>query len=579
MVETCRAIYTEKTQCRDCYKCVRECPVKAIRVRDSSAVVDHTLCIFCGKCVHVCPSHAKKVRDDIARAERLIRTKSRVIVSLAPSYPVYFTMTERELVSRFRQKGVAEVSETAIGAGIVAKRQQELISSQEYGCISSACPVIVELVEKYYPQLSNSVSPLHSPMCAHAAYLRSLRENSDCGIIFIGPCIAKKEEADRYSGLVDVALTFEEAEQWLHGISASADGDRLHDSVFYPAASGYAAVFPLDGGMISAMSSSSDTVSVRYACQSGTESVIDSLKHFSKAAMPRVFCEYLACHGGCINGPGMVRKRSVVENRIRIVTQAQEQTGGTFTLSDELIARPQESPCGSTGGGTDRKKAVITDAMIEETLVSIGKGNVGDRKDCGGCGYNTCRDFAAACIRGTAEAEMCVTEMRKIAQRKAHVLMKTIPLGIVIIDAQMTIIECNTRFLSLFGDFPEESLDDLVESVPGVAVGKFCTLPPLSEFSEPHLVSGAETIEHGGRILNCQYFTVQPGRLFGALFQDITLPAIHRDTVIRKAQDVIRKNLESTQKIAGLLGETAAETEIILNSLIDAFDAKKNGGV
>ena len=567
-----RAIYTENTQCRDCYKCVRACPVKAIRVKNSSAVVDHDLCIFCGKCVDICPASAKKVRNDIHRADKLIAEKKHVIVSLAPSFTAWFRGNKEDIIAKFKDKGVAEVSETALGAEIVADSENRIYESTRKGTISSACPVIVQLVIQYYPEFADNLSTLHSPMCAHAKYLRALNKDDDIGIIFAGPCIAKKEEADQNSDLIDVALTFEELEVWLNSNNAVEKTCYNKELKFYPCESGNSSLFPIDGGMIATMAAANKTLSTGYITQSGVVSIIEELNSFKKnGELPEIFYEYLACQGGCINGPAIPKKISTAEKRISVISYTKEYENSHISCDSFDIVNHNRKI-------SEVKPACDDEMIIENALAELGKADQADRKDCGGCGYNTCRDFACAFIEGKAEKEMCVTEMRKLAQKKANVLMTTIPLGVAIVDTDLSIVECNRQFLEVFSDIPSEITDEMLIAVRGIPFADFSTerifYPQDEQKQKQHM-----TIEHKGTVISCRSFVIQKGLLFGALFQDITSPSIHRETIIRKAEDVIRKNLESTQKIAGLLGENAAETEIILKSLIDAFDTRKNQGV
>ncbi|MDZ7793052.1 MAG: [Fe-Fe] hydrogenase large subunit C-terminal domain-containing protein [Spirochaetia bacterium] len=460
------AIYTEKTECRDCYKCVRECPVKAIRVKNSSAMIDHDRCIFCGRCVHVCPASAKRVRRDLPRAQQLLKLKQRVFVSLAPSFPVYFTASAEQLIDAFQQLGCAGVSETALGADTITSLQNQHIaetsppgassaSGSSSVLFSSACPPVVELIRKYFPDMTENLVPLHSPMVAHGLLLRKFY-GEDIGIVFVGPCIAKKHEADQYPDIIDVALSFEEANQWLKaaGINMPQQAEAVPPSAFspdpifafVPFRAGAAQLFPIEGGMKTAMERSSSAPDAVFV-QSGIHAIQNSLEAYSRyTGTTRSFCELLACSGGCIDGCGFSSDLPLAERHQKVVASA-ESTAQTAEASEQIIWKvPRENYYRSYSRAPADDTNKYSDQEILEALRRLDKSHPEDLKNCGGCGYNTCRDFAAAWLAGMAEKEMCVTEMRKMAQRKANALIRKIPLGIALINNEEKIVECNARF-------------------------------------------------------------------------------------------------------------------------------------
>ena len=554
------AIYTEKTQCRDCYKCIRRCPVKAIRVEESSATIDHELCIFCGRCVSICPAGAKKVRNDLPRARQLLALKKRVYLSLAPSFPVAWRKDPRRLVGAFEALGFAGVSETALGAELVAAAETERFAGAPSSTISSACPSVRVLTTRYFPAAAGALSPLPSPMVAHARLLR-LWYGDEIGVVFVGPCIAKKMEADRYPELIDAALTFEEAQTWL--ASEQLTDDTARESDFTPYRPGEAALFPAEGGMLRAMENCAAPAGNRIS-QSGCAPIMDTLKNFSQLQDTESFLELLACEGGCINGPGIGSQKPAILRRGCISAPA--PSGRTATAS-----RPQVELSDLRWSLAPPRTARREEREIERALAGLGKASPEDRKECGGCGYDTCREFAIAFLDGKAEKEMCVTEMRRLAQHKASALLHTIPMGVVLVDAAMKIVECNRVFLQLFAELPFPADRKTLARAEGQSIARF--LPDLDLF-HLHLErpgTAERILKAGKKVVRGTFFQIRGGSLVGAVFQDITVPAVKRETVVRKAEEVIRKNLESVQQIAGLLGENAAETEIILNSLINSF--------
>lgn len=586
-------IYTELTECRDCYKCVRACPVKSIQVKDARAVVVRDRCISCGRCVDTCPAHAKKIRDDIAVAQHLIRTRKRVIVSLAPSYASEFSEAPDAVLVALRNLGFSDISETAIGASLVSAAVDRHI--KEHGScswISTACPSVVELVYRYHPELIPNLSPVPSPLQCHSAYLRYLYGN-DIGIVFIGPCIAKKVEADNSPGFPDVALTFRELRNWFtaEGVDlADMQSGQLTDEALgcmVPALAGESTLYPIEGGMVASFGIGKNVFQDQAISVSGVEYVMETLTDLQNTAIieQTPFLELLNCEGGCINGPAKSNFRSSAVSKAsaaRFTRLRLEEKQPVFTAPADYVQQMLEEGYGLldvTEPGTfiplheiRKGDGSITETAIAQALIDLGKTSLGDELNCGGCGYNSCRDMAIAYLEGMAEPEMCVTKMRKLAQSKIDVLLRTLPMGVVIVDRDLAIADCNSAFLSLFADLDGELGKAAMDRVVGLPLKRF--VPFHGEFAQQFDNPGYPCqyrLHYKGKFLKVTFFTIENHRLVGAMFQDITTPTIRRETVVKKADAVIQKSLETVQQIASLLGENAAETEIMLNSLIDAF--------
>ena len=576
-------IYTEITSCRDCYKCVRSCPVKAIQIKDGHAMIIKDRCIYCGRCVHVCPNSAKKVREDADRVKLAISSGRRVICSLAPSYASEFPGQGRELLTALKKLGFSAVSETAIGAALVTQAL-DIYASEHDGkapFIGTACPAVVELVKKYYPDDVEKLAPVPSPLQTHSAYLRHIY-NEDLVIVFIGPCIAKKMEADMTPGFPDLALTFNELRAWLDEEGIDLSAIEAEDVDFIPARAGTSTIYPIEGGQIASSKLWGDRAFGSGALAfSGIDQVMSALQDGS-CGLP--FLELLACDGGCVNGPATrdsvsmaSRKKAATEHTIRRLDEPALFTGdeefARLLLEKGYSILHTEAP-GNEGGF--RKKHTEDD--IRRALVDLGKLTKADELNCGGCGYNTCREMAIAYLDGMAEIEMCVTKMRKEAESKVDVLLRTIPTGVVIVDSDLQIADCNKLFLGLFGDMEDGFVDQsILQMVKGLPLERF--VPFADKFRDQFYLShpGQYRVHFKDKYLRVTFFLVETKRLLGALFEDITTPTIRRETVVKKAEDVIQKSLETVQQIASLLGENAAETEIMLNSLIDAFSVHGTG--
>ncbi len=571
-------IYTEVTSCRDCYKCVRACPTKSIQIKDGHAMVIKDRCTFCGKCVHVCPNNAKKIRDDVSRVKLALSSGKTAICSIAPSFSSEFRGQEEKLLYALKLLGFTYVSETAIGAHLVSQAIDKYIDSHDGKCswIGTACPSVVELVKKYYPESVDRLAPIPSPLQVHSAYLRKLY-GQDIIIVFIGPCVAKKHEADSNPGYPDFALTFTELKRWLSSADIDLDTLEVKEKVeFVPSKAGMSSLYPIEGGQINTSRHwSKDPIHPRAVALSGMDQVLSALGDRHE---PTAFLELLGCDGGCVNGPGTDRDYSIAfrKKASSDYTVKRLSNDNLFKGDDEFASLILEKGYGIIGAGQPGKEdsfhKTYSEDDIKRALVDLGKLSKADELNCGGCGYSTCREMAVAYLDGMAEIEMCVTKMRKEAQSKVDVLLRTIPMGVVIVDSDLKIADCNIQFLDLFGDMEEGFIDQsMLSLVRGLPVERF--VPFADKFRDQFFLShpGSYRMHFKDKFIRVTFFLVEKKRLLGAMFDDITNPTIKRETVVKKAEDVIQKSLETVQQIASLLGENAAETEIMLNSLIEAF--------
>ncbi len=559
-------IYTRKTECQDCYKCVRGCPVKAIKIEDGYASIISELCVLCGYCVDVCPNGAKQVRDDVPSAKRLLAERERVIVSLAPSFITEFPdLRPGQLIAAIRKLGFFGVSETAMGAEQVSAHVGSLLerSSGEV-FISTACPTAVEYLRKFEPRYAQYLTDFLSPLLAHARLLRQ-HYGQEIGVVFVGPCVAKKLESDTHPELVEIVLTFEDLRRWLE--EAQIDVETLRekgDDVFIPQRSRDGALYPIEGGMIASIQGQKQGKLPTHFIQ------FSGIRRFSNALSgvedlrpkENLFVELLACLGGCINGPKSRNRISTVCKNYQIAHYAEPAAEVAASELDITEAyEPDPVP-----------HLEISDDRLREALRQVGKVSEADELNCGGCGYNLCRDFARAIIEGKAELVMCVSYMRSLAQKKAHILIQKMPSAVVIIDQNMKMIECNPIFAKLFG--PGDCADEY-QSARQLEGEMLESVMPFYRLFQSVLRSGEDLIEkdlrYKGRILHAMVFTIEKHSLVGALFEDITKPAMQREQIIKRTRHVIQQNLTTVQKIAYLIGENAAESEIILNSIVESF--------
>lgn len=569
-------LYTIKNNCQDCYKCVRRCPVKAIKIEDGSAMIVPDLCIACGTCYRVCPAKAKQARNDLTRAKHLVQSGKDVYVSLAPSWITEFEGVSREqMIAAIRRLGFRGVSETALGAeevsaniaGLLDKAANEApqVSAANRLFISTACPAVVEYINKYVPERTANLTKLTSPLLAHCRLLKTAL-GKDIEVIFIGPCIAKKIEADRHPDLLSLSLSFTDLRQWLKDENIVLKD--IHTSVFdkfvmSKAEEGVA--YPVEGGMIETLKPYEQSQKAYLMQITGIENIKRELKNIREEALDRpIFIECLACEGGCVNGPCTSSKKSGLEKRVEILKESDfsglagkrsPSVDITLDYASEAIVQPEHDE-------TD----------IKRVLASIGKYSIEDEINCGGCGYNTCRNFAKALLDGKAEPEMCVSHMKQQAQRKANALLRCIPSPIVIANARLSIMEYNDKFVETFWNEDEHADIYDQNNLHGADLRDFINFTNLFSASlDLEQDIHREHVRFNDKLFDVVVFNIDKKQIVGGIIEDVTNMEMKKEQIAEKAKEVIHKNLATVQQIACTLGEHMAETEVLLRSIAKDF--------
>jgi PAS domain-containing protein len=434
--------------------------------------------------------------------------------------------------------------------------------------VSSACPTVVAWLQKHRANGSALLTGLMSPLLTHCQMLRQ-EYGADIGIVFVGPCIAKKLEAAGHPELLDVALTFEDLRRWLgqEKIELAKVAGTSADQ-FVPEAAAEGGWYPVDGGMIAGMKSACAVNDSSLMAFSGLGAVEQALEGVEEMKPEHgLFLEVLACEGGCVNGPKAGCRGATAAKRERVLRMARPP-------GEALPRRPRLATPASFASAPPAK-AGHSEAQIREALRGVGKQSADDELNCGGCGYDTCREFGEALISRKAERSMCVTYMRQLAHKKANALIQKMPSAVVIVNEAMRILECNGAFAGLFAP-AQASGSGPGPSLEGVALAE---VMPFASLFHGVLKSGEDLLDRDLRfqntILHAAIFSIEKHCLVGGILQDITKPAVRKEQVIRRAREVIQKQLATTQQIAYLLGENAAEAEITLNSIIDSFSPPK----
>ncbi|MCI5800471.1 MAG: [Fe-Fe] hydrogenase large subunit C-terminal domain-containing protein [Victivallales bacterium] len=562
-------IYTTANECQDCYKCVRHCHCKAIRIVNARAAVIPELCVSCGECVKVCPAEAKKIRSDLSRAQYLLHSGAKVYASIAPSYVGYFKdIPIGRLAAALKRLGFVGASETAIGAQFVSAQTAELLKQAGPGVyLSTACPASVDFIRKYYPAWTDNFLPVSSPVMAHCKYLKQIY-GDDIKIIFVGPCAAKKNEADRNPDDLSLAITFAALESWLKSEGISLD--KMNEEPLVPVQAEEGRVYSIEGGMNETLRS--PEVDARLLAVSGLPNIARLIEKVDLATLKesgsKIFVEMLACDGGCVNGPVMGRESSRIDILLETAAHAPHRSsvGREVPVNIQQLIYPDR-----------HSEPQPEEAAILQALHRIGKYSAEDELNCGGCGYNSCREFAKAMLDGKAETSMCLSYLRKISQKTSNALIRYIPVAVVLAGQDLQVIECNRHFAELCG---EDTL--LAFDACGNLNGAYLdSMIDFTDLFESVLANGGEIEKFnqvsGEKILNISVFTINEGQTVGAVIQDVTQNELKREQIAERAKEVIRKNVMTVQKIARYLGEHMADTEILLKEVAGTYTDHKDG--
>ncbi len=562
-VPTRQVVFTNKAQCRDCYRCVRVCPVKAIRMHDGQASVIEQRCIGCGTCVRECPQGAKCFRNDLERVKRFLAEGGKLAASLAPSFSAVYTDWRRgRIPSALRQLGFSYVGETAIGAYYAAQATAQVAAdSPTKPWICTACPAAVRYVERYRPELIPFLMPVVSPMIAHAKRIKE-KFGDEIKTVFIGPCIAKKAEADRpeFDGLVDCVLTYQELEEWFD--SESIDLSACEESDFDEKPEGFARLFALEGGCLRTAGWSDEMFRGEMAAVSGFEEMRLVLNSLQEDTHPMMI-EPLFCPLGCVNGPGVpVKSDNLFVRRVKALQYAEDNPGEiphspqTLDLRTPFVPRPEDV------------EVEFSEEQIRHALEITGKTRLEDQLNCGACGYPSCREKAIAVLRGLAVPEMCLPRMRRLAEQRVDRIIDTSPNGIVILDDQLHILSMNPAFRKFF---------TCSDAVAGLPISYLMDPEPFER-----LAAGQENvieamIDHRKYGVYCHQimYKLLDEKQYVGIFVNLTNTRMNqeqldrlREQTVMQARELLDHQLKMAEKIAGFLGESAAKGENLVERLM-----------
>lgn len=568
------------TKCRHCYKCVRYCEVKAIMVKDGRAEIMPDNCILCGRCLQICPQSAKTLVSDLDKVKGFLSAGEKVVVSIAPSYMGLLKYhTIGQVRAALLELGFADVRETAEGAALVTAEYAKLLEAgQMENIITTCCPSANDLIEKYYPQLTKYLAPVVSPMIAHGKMLKA-ELGTDTRVVFLGPCIAKKREAQdiRHEGYIDAVLNFNDIARWLQeeDIVIEDCGDKPFQR-FDPKVN---RLYPVTNGVVnSVLATEKQQDTYRKFYVHGEQNCIDLCKSMVRGEIKGCFIEINMCSGGCIKGP-TVNDETISRFKVKL---DMEETITREPVAAEAI-RPVLSQVSMRKIFLNQapKDPAPTEAQIQEILSMTGKVKPDDELNCGACGYPTCREKAIAVYQKKAELNMCIPFMYEKSESLANLVMETSPNVVLIVDENMKIMEYSAVGEKYFGKTRAEALQMY-----------------LYEFIDPvdfQWVLDTHQNIHGKKVNYAEYGVstlqnivyIEKENAVLATFIDITREEEQAKQDYEKkldtidlAQKVIHKQMMVAQEIAGLLGETTAETKTTLTTLCRTLldDGSDGGG-
>lgn len=568
-----KVIDFKDASCRHCYKCVRYCEVKAISVQNEQAHIMKEQCINCGHCLEVCPQNAKTFASDIERVKGYLGQGMKTVISIAPSYLGVLEYNKPgQIVDALLKLGFYEVRETAEGAALVTKEYWKLLKEGKMkNIITTCCPSVNDLIEKYYPDLIDQMAPVVSPMIAHGRLIKEIYGEST-KVVFLGPCIAKKEEAvgdTRVFGAVDAILTFEEITRWW-----KAEGIEVLKCEARPVGNPNPFVnrlYPLGGGVVTSILSHSVEDNYYKVHVDGLRSCMELFEELLKGETEQCFFEVNVCEGGCIKGPAsdkwqqtFIKAKMNVEDQVAHRERAKEiQTA--VSLDKKFLDRHVEEL---------HPEAAEMDAV----LCAMGKYAKEDELNCGACGYPTCRAKAEAVYQKKAEIGMCLPHALEQAESMSNVVMDVTPSMIMIIDKDMRIRECNKKAQDMLAVSREEALERYIfEFMEDSDIAEVLKTKKSIVRKKIHIKSLKLTVVES---------VIYIEKLESVLvtYQDITKEEKAKEQhynlkieTVEMAQKVIDKQMMVAQEIAGLLGETTAETKVTLSKLRDSILFEEEG--
>ncbi len=557
-----------KDDCGGCHRCVGVCSVKAVRYVDGMASIVPDRCIDCGDCYTACPSSIAFTEDYLSRARSLTGTGRTVVASLSPEWMAFYGgISPCRMIEALKLLGFTHVSETALGAECMSVGYADAIRNSSRPVISSFCPAANALVAKYYPSYVGALAPVASPVVLHARMLRRIY-GPDTAVVSIGACIASKGVASRGEGVIDAAITFDELDEWMRVENVSFDLLPGNDSYrFEPFEARAGLDYVLPGRFMNGYAYRGTVVpGLETFSVSGVDNIMRLFEANRDGVADRpLYIELYACEGGCVHGPGRLEHAAHIDGELALRHCASERSrhpGGDMPL---IVTSAYHEP--------DPVVCQVSEREIAEVLGEMDMGSCGGVMDCGACGYDSCRDFARAVAMGDAVRGMCSRYLSKMSRDRFTALLAHIPSGVFVADRSLRIVEANEAFVQMTGFQAQTAY----ESSRGIAGGDLGRIAALGDVVAGMFRSSDESLERDiqvkDRMLALTLFRL-PGDMICGIVRNLFVSDVGSDEIVSRSRAVINDNLETVQKIAYLLGQTASRTEAVLNSIIESQTAE-----
>ena len=550
----------KKANCKNCYKCVKVCPVKSIKVENEQATIIDRTCILCGTCLEECPQNAKTLASDLELVKGFLRQGEKVILSLAPSYFGSFDMeSPQKLVGALKALGFYGVSETSEGAAYVTAEYHRLMQeNQMENIITTCCPSANRLIETYFPSLVPQMAPVVSPMIAHGRLLKK-SFGPQTKVVFAGPCIAKIDEAGdiRHNNEIDAVLTFEDLANWMNENGELVE--QAKPASFLNPSSRILRMYPVTDGILASLRNIGGTGDWKLLSVSGPQECIDLCHSLERGDLRHCVIEINICKGACINGPATVRDSvSRFSTKLKIEDYAMED-------AEEYPPLPESIPMAMQFVDRSVKEDIPDEATIRAILSKIGKESPEDELNCGSCGYPSCRAKAIAVYQNKAELGMCMPYMKERAESLSNYVLSETPNITMIVDSEMNIIEFNAAAEKAFHISRHEALQKCLYELIDSSDFQF-----VFESKQSIHEKRVQYKEYGLTTMQSIVYIAKENIAMG-IFRDITSEVTLQENqyklrveTMEMAQKVIDKQMVAAQQIASLLGETTGETKVSL---------------
>ncbi len=614
-----QTIVIDNDRCTKSYACIRVCPVKAIGVRnkDGLPVINHARCIGCGSCLDVCASTAVSHYSEKDETIKLLQSDQQVAAIVDPAISGEFPdITDyRKFVEMIRRLGFDYVNEVSFGVDLVARQYNKLLLDfkGKYYLLAN-CPTLVSYIEKFYIELIDNLAPIITPMTATAKVVRELY-GSDLRVVFIGPCLSAKHEAQLHhnDGKVDAVLTFRELRALFRQFDIKES--KVEYSDFDPPIGYYGSLYPVSNGIVYAAGIDESLLKGKVVTVEEKNNMIDAIDEFNRHPESLKRHYNIFYHAGCLTGPGTTDKsnqffrRSLVTDyvhkRLKKIDKKQWEKDierfsalnleRTFKKDDQRLPEPDAD-------------------SVEEILKSLGK-TIEETASCNACGFRSCRDFAKSISQGLSKPEMCLNysltnkqeyiktlknnneklkkqqeslldnekafreDHQKIKQKSetTSALLQNLPSAAVIVDENLKVIESNKSFIKVLG----EDAEMISEVIPGLVGADLKTLLPYNIYNlfsyvldNDENITGKD-VTHEDKLLNVSIYSLKPKKIVGGVLRDMYVAEVRQEEIINRVGEVIDENLKMVQKIAFSLGEGASTTERMLNSIIETYKKPK----